>query len=310
MSEQVKSAGDAEATTTGETIDVAKAYETPTTTQSTTTGATTTTTTTTLAEHTVELDRQNEARMEEIERTTRQQPLTSDRFPISELDRQYQQSEAYSVNGNNNFLAGVAVLKKHYGHIRMVRGDGNCYYRAFLYSLVETILLQQQQQSSSSSDDDKNNKSTAKKEGERIVSWLKKESWDTVLSNGYDEMTIEMFHDAIVELMERVTGTGATTGGDGTARMTKLEEFHTEMNQENGTSDYCTWYMRVITAAHLKSDPNRFLPFIEPPGLDIYQFCQREVEPMVSFKKRSLRQNKFPHSCRKSCLKSPYFLPF
>ncbi|KAL7557803.1 hypothetical protein ACA910_003848 [Epithemia clementina (nom. ined.)] len=204
----------------------------------------------------MELNRQNEARMEEIERDIKQQPLTSDRVPIFELDQQYKDE----AGSDSNFRAGVAVLKQHYRYIRMVRGDGNCYYRAFLYSLVERILEQQQNPQHSS---------LAKVEGERIVSWLKKESWDFVLANGYDEMTIEMFHDAIVELLERVT-----------SGQTKLEDFHLEMNAENGTSDYCTWYMRVITAAHLKSDPGRFLPFIEQPGLDVQQFCRREVEPM------------------------------
>jgi ubiquitin thioesterase protein OTUB1 len=52
------------------------------------------------------------------------------------------------------------------------------------------------------------------------------------------------------------------------------------MNEETATSDYCTWYLRVVTAMHLKQDPDRFLPFIDQPGFDIPQFCQREVEPM------------------------------
>ena len=225
-------------------------------------------TTKVVPDDTAELNRQNDARMEEIERRVRQQPLTSDLCLISELDKQYETEEVTS-----NFRAGVTALKTQYGHIRMVRGDGNCYYRAFLYSLVEKIL--QHQQSSAESE-------AIKKEGERIASWLKNESLKIAVANGYDEMTIDMFHEAIVELLERVT----------TGQLTKLEELHTEMNEENATSDYCTWYMRVITASHLKSDPGRFLPFIETPGLDVQQFCQREVEPMVSciqsFERRTL----------------------
>jgi ubiquitin thioesterase protein OTUB1 len=73
----------------------------------------------------------------------------------------------------------------------------------------------------------------------------------------------------LVDLLERLT-TGVTDAA----------AFHKEMNEESATSDYCTWYLRVVTATHLKQDPDRFLPFIDQPSLDIQQFCQREVEPM------------------------------
>ena len=58
------------------------------------------------------------------------------------------------------------------------------------------------------------------------------------------------------------------------------------MNVDQGPSDYCTWYLRVVTAAYLKRDPERFLPFVlqqsaaETEFLDIDQFCARFVEPM------------------------------
>jgi ubiquitin thioesterase protein OTUB1 len=56
--------------------------------------------------------------------------------------------------------------------------------------------------------------------------------------------------------------------------------FHTTLNEENATSDYCTWFLRILTAAHLKSDPDRFVPFLEGDYCDIATFCSREVEPM------------------------------
>jgi ubiquitin thioesterase protein OTUB1 len=52
------------------------------------------------------------------------------------------------------------------------------------------------------------------------------------------------------------------------------------MFQEGGQADYLTWYMRVLTAGHLKSDPDRFLPFIDGAYFDIESFCKAEVEPM------------------------------
>jgi ubiquitin thioesterase protein OTUB1 len=55
---------------------------------------------------------------------------------------------------------------------------------------------------------------------------------------------------------------------------------HTELTQENATSDYCTWYLRVLTATYLITDPNRFLPYLEEGFVDIAAFCQAQIEPM------------------------------
>ena len=191
----------------------------------------------------VEQDRQTEARLKEIEEELKKQPLTSNLRPLSDLEAQYKESDG-------NFLAGVKALEKDYKHIRIIRGDGNCYYRAFLYRLAEQIRENP-------------------KEGDRILQWLKKDSWEKVLAAGYDEMAIETFYDMLVDLLERII-----------SKSVDAEALHTEMNQETSTSDYCTWYLRVVTSTHLKQDPVRFLPFIDRPGLDIQQFCQREVEPM------------------------------
>ena len=61
--------------------------------------------------------------------------------------------------------------------------------------------------------------------------------------------------------------------------MTK-EALHKELTEENGTSDYCTWYLRVVTATFLKSDPVRFTPYLEGECTDVSAFCQTQIEPM------------------------------
>ncbi|GAX09655.1 ubiquitin thioesterase protein OTUB1 [Fistulifera solaris] len=187
--------------------------------------------------------RLSEERMKEIEDETKQSPLTSMLKPLTELEQQYREGP---------FLAGVAALQKLYGGIRMVRGDGNCYYRAFLFALAETLC-----------------QDTKHPEGQRILTFLKEVSWKHVKEVGYNEMTIEMFYEEAVSLIERVISGSVDA-----------EALLKELNEENSTSDYCTWYLRVVTATHLKMDPQRFEPFIEQPGMYVAQFCRREVEPM------------------------------
>lgn len=84
---------------------------------------------------------------------------------------------------------------------------------------------------------------------------------------GYEEMAIEIFYDSIVEFLERLANLDTNA-------------MHNELTQENSTSDYCTWYLRVLTATFLKADPNRFMPYLDEEYFDIATFCQQQIEPM------------------------------
>jgi ubiquitin thioesterase protein OTUB1 len=97
---------------------------------------------------------------------------------------------------------------------------------------------------------------------------VKKSSKQVTSVGGYEEMAIEIFHDTIVEFLESLSG-GLTKEG-----------LHQELTQDNATSDYCTWYLRVLTATYLKSDPMRFIPYLEDGYTDIATFCQTQIEPM------------------------------
>jgi ubiquitin thioesterase protein OTUB1 len=200
-----------------------------------------------LSSDAAELDRQTQARLEEIESQVRaEQPLTSSIRPLAaSLEPEYRDAAAAG-----NFLAGVQALGKTYNRMRMVRGDGNCYYRAFLYSLAENFLQSPLEQVS------------------ELLRFIKEEVLTAVLSAGYDPDMLEVFYDSLVDLVERIA-----------ERKLTAEQFHEEMNQENSTSDYCTWFLRVVTAVHLKTNADRFLPFMEG-GIDIESFCKTSVEPM------------------------------
>lgn len=73
-----------------------------------------------------------QAQLEDIATEIRkEQPLTSELLPIQELQKKYE--------AGSNFDKGVQSLAKDYQGVRIIRGDGNCYYRAFLYSLCEKL---------------------------------------------------------------------------------------------------------------------------------------------------------------------------
>lgn len=144
---------------------------------------------------------------------------------------------------DSNHAKGVEYLAKHYRDVRRVRGDGNCYYRALLYGMCEHLLVRRE-------------------ERERITALIQNSIDQLTTKHDYERYTIEAFWEEFVELLQTMT----------------QDTLHAKLNEENSTSDYATWYCRVLTAAHLKADPDRFIHYLEYP--DVVEFCTREVEPM------------------------------
>ena len=199
------------------------------------------------ASATSNMDRLTEARLEEIEQHIKQtQPLTSAVLPLSTLEAEYATAEP----GTTTFVAGLQALStvQGYSNVRLIRGDGNCYYRAVLYRLAELVL------------------ESPPSLGKRLLATLK-ESWDRLLALGYDADMLETFYDCITDLFQR-------------CMENKLDaaSLHAELNADHSTSDFGIWYLRVLVSGHLKQDPDRFLPFTN--GMSMDQFCQSQVEPV------------------------------
>lgn len=236
-------------------------------------------------------DKLTQAQLTAIENEIKSsQPLTSQLLPISALLHQYSTTAANEQQQSAGFIQSAQFLSTKYTSLRRVRGDGNCYYRAFLYSLCEHLLLR----------NSNNNETGGSKEFSRIKTTIAN-SLKWVCQFGYEEMTIDMFYEELVELFDFIeTSLSAADNNDKSASTAagaaedesnrnndapqQQQQLHAKLNEENSTSDYCTWYLRVLTAAQMKSNPDRFLPFLLADEtnmmMDIPTFCSREVEPM------------------------------
>ena len=82
-----------------------------------------------------------QAQLEAIEKEIKEnQPLTSHSMDVESLRSEY--TKDHSTNTASSFFAlGINQLAEKYSALRKTRGDGNCYYRSFLYSLSEALLL-------------------------------------------------------------------------------------------------------------------------------------------------------------------------
>lgn len=135
---------------------------------------------------------QTENQIKEIEKDIRDtQALTSSLLPIEvlldtykdEIDASNESKDHELANETNFFYLGAKYLSKKYSYTRKVRGDGNCYYRSFLYALCESLIKQKQ-----GGPEGKN------EELERVIK-LAVDSLDEVAKFGYDKSALEMFQE-------------------------------------------------------------------------------------------------------------------
>jgi ubiquitin thioesterase protein OTUB1 len=174
-------------------------------------------------------------------------------------------AEIYQHADRSGFNQGIQYLTEKYD-MRSVRGDGNCFYRAFLFSYLEQLLISVSSVPASPEGSEKQLKSIINEEFSRITELIETSKEDLV-SIGYSEFAIESFHDMFVELLAALPS------------MTMESLLSTF--QEDGSGDYYTWYMRALTAMYMRRNSERFYPFIdEGLQIDMKTYCEKEVEPM------------------------------
>ncbi len=61
-------------------------------------------------------------------------PLMGDREPLEVLAAEY-------AAGSPIYGQKIAKVNEEYGSIRRTRGDGNCFFRSFLFGYIEGLLL-------------------------------------------------------------------------------------------------------------------------------------------------------------------------
>jgi ubiquitin thioesterase protein OTUB1 len=109
--------------------------------------------------------------------------MISDHVDILEL------LEIYQENSSPGFIEGITYLRKNYTSMRKIRGDGNCFYRGFLFSYLDNLLKLQNSGSILSLQ-------ASEIEHNRFLDLIKN-SMSELISIGYEEFAIEAFYDVI-----------------------------------------------------------------------------------------------------------------
>ncbi|KAM3705880.1 hypothetical protein ACB098_03G110700 [Castanea mollissima] len=189
------------------------------------------------------MQQQTAIRAEEAEKT----PFVGDKEPLSSLAAEYQ-------SGSPILLEKIKVLGEKYAAIRRTRGDGNCFFRSFMFSYLEHILESQDQ---AEVDRAKSNVEQCRK---------------TLQSLGYADFTFEDFFALFLEQLESVLQ------GNGTS--ISQEELLLR-SRDQSISDYVVMFFRFVTSGEIRKRSEFFEPFIMGlTNATVEQFCKSSVEPM------------------------------
>lgn len=180
------------------------------------------------------------AQEKEIEREIAERiPLVDTKQDLAILEKEYaRDDEVYQQK--------VKDLRSKYQYIRKTRPDGNCFFRAFSFAYLESLL------------NDKEEYTRFKEVAES--------SKEALVSLGFQRFTIEDFHDTFMDVLKRIENN------------LTLDDLLKVFNDQ-GLSDYIVVYMRLLTSGQLQKEASFFESFIDGQRT-VQEFCKQEVEPM------------------------------
>ncbi|KAL8519939.1 hypothetical protein ACS0TY_010755 [Phlomoides rotata] len=138
--------------------------------------------------------------------------------------------------------------------MRRTRGDGNCFFRCFMFAYLEHILETQDHA-----------------EVDRIKASVE-ECRKTLLSLGTAEFTFEDFFALFLEQLDNVL-----SGNEDSISHDEL----LQRSRDQSVSDYVVMFFRFITSGEIKKRSEFYEPFVQ--GLTnstVEQFCKSSVDPM------------------------------
>lgn len=177
-------------------------------------------------------------------------PYVGDVEALSSLKAEY-------LSGSSVFVRKITQMESTYCSMRRTRGDGNCFFRSFIFAYLEGLLL--------------NSNSEELNRFEQCLSGWK----EKLLCAGFQEL---VFSDAMELLQEQVT---AIRRSDSAPRLA-LPQLEGAMRDEM-VSNMIVVLLRFITSAEIQRRQEFFAPFImgmHDDVLDVANFCHRHVEPM------------------------------
>eukprot|EP00929_Paragymnodinium_shiwhaense_P001050 TRINITY_DN101279_c0_g1_i1.p1 TRINITY_DN101279_c0_g1~~TRINITY_DN101279_c0_g1_i1.p1 ORF type:complete len:273 (-),score=53.00 TRINITY_DN101279_c0_g1_i1:145-963(-) len=183
----------------------------------------------------------------EIREQTEVVPLVAAPVQLDALREQYAD--------NAGFLPKVQNLAKSFRALRRTRPDGNCFYRAYMFGMMEQLPNSPERQG--------------------FLQRRAKEAMDFCTAAGYERIAIEDFSEVFTESLEKLSSSSTSTPTDNDHANTPPTP--EQILEEN--DGYLICWARILTSAFLKRHKEDYEPFLTSHP-DMQTFCSREVDPM------------------------------
>ena len=158
------------------------------------------------------------AHMDDLEAETKAQPMIGEVVGIgATLLPEYENATS------PGFVPGIRYLDSKYSGFRKVRRDGNCFYRAFLFSYLENLLTLVEKGEETGITELKRFKDVIEGSKEKLIAL------------GFSEFAFECFLDEFLDLIEKLP------------KMSR-SELYDSFQEGTGSPDAYTWFSRLLTS--------------------------------------------------------------
>lgn len=205
----------------------------------------------------------DEAIVQHMERVRAHAQQANEQTPIGLLER-IDETLAHELDGGAMQGLHKQLIDTGYTHMRRSLNDGSCFYRAFVFALLEQLAG-----------------GSGKTQGERASACTmllrSLESQKAQLSKcGFESIVYE---DGMALLQNRITGIR-----DGNASVQSLED-HFCVAEEDKLNEVAHMLMvlRLVVSAEMRSKAGMYEPFLmldDSSATDVHSFCSKFVEPM------------------------------
>ncbi|KAK6025453.1 hypothetical protein OSTOST_08647 [Ostertagia ostertagi] len=156
-------------------------------------------------------------------------------------------AEVVDSNVKDSFVQyRIQDLLETYSDIRLIRRDGNCFYRAVLVAQIELML---------------NDREECARFEQISRGWQ-----DRLIKLGYPDFTTTDFCEVFYKWMTPIW-----------THQADRKKIFEDLN-DDGEANYLIIFLRLITAGFLKEHSEEYAPFIEDCSLSDY--CTTEIESM------------------------------
>ncbi|KAL0481775.1 ubiquitin thioesterase OTUB [Acrasis kona] len=187
-----------------------------------------------------------ERQQEEIESETKSSPIVGDKQSIESL------RQAYNPD-NEQVQKKINELIQNYSVWRTVRGDGNCFIRAFLFSVCEELVLKKD--------------TTKQKHFQSVL----KNSLESLVNLGYPEMLLDDFYSVLDDLVTEI----------GEGKIKSVDELQQRFVDPD-TKDAIICYMRFLISAYMQLNGDEYIPYVlgTTDHVTMDSYCKTELEGM------------------------------